>query len=322
ARTKEEILACAGSKYTVVPSLSIYKDAINEFKLEKLAFVGMPCQIQAVRKLQLYSPLSTEFGKFTLIIGLFCFSNYSYDLMKEFVQEDLGSSLTNVNKIDVSNGKFYIYMNDGKIKSAPIKETKKFNWVSCQHCKDYCAEGADISVGSVGAVENGWNSVIIRTDVGNKLFNDAVKAKELITSTEINLQKLKKEALRKKTRITQFDEKTLKAMQILNTSKIETEVYTTLMSLGNVNETILSNVIKVDKEVVQDALDSLIQRNWVVKNHESYSCIDPTLVINNEIHRLKRNLSEKIEKLKCEALPNLETIYAQNNHVRMDEKSD
>jgi coenzyme F420 hydrogenase subunit beta len=188
--------------------------------LEKLAFVGMPCQIQAVRKLQLYSPLSTEFGKFTLIIGLFCFSNYSYDLMKEFVQEDLAAPLSNINKIDVSNGKFNVYMDDGTIKTASIKETKKFNWVSCQHCKDYCAEGADISVGSVGTVENGWNSVIIRTDVGQKLFNDTVKAKEIETSTEINIQKLEKEALRKKTRITQFDEETLNAMQILNASEV------------------------------------------------------------------------------------------------------
>jgi coenzyme F420 hydrogenase subunit beta len=322
ARTKEEILACAGSKYTVAPSLSIYKDAINDYKLEKLAFVGMPCQIQAVRKLQLYSPLSTEFGKFTLIIGLFCFSNYSYDLMKEFVQEDLAAPLSNINKIDVSNGKFNVYMDDGTIKTASIKETKKFNWVSCQHCNDYCAEGADISVGSVGTVENGWNSVIIRTDVGQKLFNDTVKAKEIETSTEINIQKLEKEALRKKTRITQFDEETLNAMQILNASEMETKVYTTLMSLGNVSESILSKVMKIDEKIVQGALESLVQRNWVVKNHESYSCIEPALVINNEIHNLRVDLSEKIDKLKCEALPNLETIYAQNNHVRMEEKSD
>ncbi|MHA2121491.1 MAG: Coenzyme F420 hydrogenase/dehydrogenase, beta subunit C-terminal domain, partial [Promethearchaeota archaeon] len=320
ARTKEEILSCAGSKYTVAPTLSIYKDAINEFKLEKLAFVGMPCQIQAVRKLQLYSPLSTEYGKFTLIIGLFCYSNYSYDLMREFVQEDLGISLTTVTKIDVSNGKFYIYMNDGSIKEAPIKNTKKFNWVSCQHCKDYCAEGADISVGSVGALENGWNSVILRTDIGDNLFNDAVNAKKLVTSAEMNLQKLEKEALRKKTRITRIDEKTLHAMQVLNVSEIETKVYTTLMSLGHVSELILSKVMKIDMKIIQKALDSLMQRNWVVKNNESYSCINPSLVINNEIHNLRMSLIDRIEKLKCDALPNLETIYAQNNHVRIEEK--
>jgi hypothetical protein len=80
--------------------------------------------------------------------------------------------------------------------------------------------------------------------------------------------------------------------------------------------------MKIDEKIVQGALESLVQRNWVVKNHESYSCIEPALVINNEIHNLRVDLSEKIDKLKCEALPNLETIYAQNNHVRMEEKSD
>ncbi len=322
ARTREEILACAGSKYTVAPSLSIYKDAINEFKLERLAFVGMPCQIQAVRKLQLYSPLSTELGKFTLIIGLFCFSNYSFDLMKEFVQEDLRIPLTTINKIDISNGRFYVYMKDGSIKDASIKNTKKYNWVSCQHCKDYCAEGADISVGSVGTMENGWNSVILRTDTGTSLFNNAIKAKKLVTSPEINLQKLEKEALRKKTRITPIDEKTLEAMQVLNISDFETKTYTTLMSLGHVSDSILSDVMKTDKTLIQKALGNLKRLNWVVKTNEAYSCVNPTSVINNEIHKLRMSLSERIEKLKCEALPNLETIYAQNNHVKMDEKSD
>ena len=108
ARTADEILSCTGSKYTVASTLNVYNDAINEFKLEKLAFVGMPCQIQAVRKLQLCSPLSKEYGKFSLIIGLYCFSNYSYDLMETFIQGELGVSLRDIKKMDVSHGKFYI----------------------------------------------------------------------------------------------------------------------------------------------------------------------------------------------------------------------
>ncbi|MHA1242912.1 MAG: coenzyme F420 hydrogenase/dehydrogenase beta subunit N-terminal domain-containing protein [Promethearchaeota archaeon] len=53
ARTPDEILSCVGSKYTISPTLITYREAIREFKLEKLAFVGVPCQIHAVRKLQL-----------------------------------------------------------------------------------------------------------------------------------------------------------------------------------------------------------------------------------------------------------------------------
>ncbi|HEC39686.1 MAG TPA: hypothetical protein ENI29_15715, partial [bacterium] len=45
ATTKEEILSAGGSRYTMAPSLLVYSEAIYKHKLEKLAFVGMPCQI-------------------------------------------------------------------------------------------------------------------------------------------------------------------------------------------------------------------------------------------------------------------------------------
>ena len=319
ARTANEILSCAGSKYTIAPTLSTYKDAIDEFKLEKLAFVGMPCQIRAVRKLQLFSPLSEEFGKFKLIIGLYCYSNYSYDLMKTFVQGELGISLNNVKKIDVSHGKFFVYMNNGSIKEVPIKKTKKYNWMSCQYCKDYCAEIADISVGSVGGYKNDWNSVLLRTDIGAKCFNDAVEAKKIVSSNEIDLLKIEKESLRKKSRITQIDRKILSTMQFLNISDFEIRTYTTLMSLGNASESILSKVMKTEKNIVRNALDKLKQREWIRSINGSYSSVNPTLVINNEIYKQRKSLMEKIEKLKIEVLPNLETIYVQNNFNHMKE---
>ena len=324
ARTSNEILSCTGSKYTIAPTLSTYKDAINELKLEKLAFVGMPCQIQAVRKLQLFSPLSEEYGKFTLIIGLYCFSNYSYDLMNLFVQGELGVSLSNVKKIDISRGRFYVYTSNGLIKEVPIKETKKYSWPSCQYCKDYCAEFADISVGSVGASKNDWNSVLLRTDIGAKLFNDAVEAKKIISSKNIDLSKIEKETLRKKTRVTQIDKQILSAMQLLNISDFEIKTYTTLMSLGKASDSILSKIMKTEEIVVRNALQKLNQREWVIAANGSYSTVNPTLVINNEIYKLKQSFSKNIEKLKTEVLSNLEALYVQNNfsHIRHDENLD
>jgi coenzyme F420 hydrogenase subunit beta len=321
ARTPNEILSYAGSKYTITPTLSIYKDAINEFKLEKLAFVGLPCQIQSVRKLQLFSPLSKEYGKFTLIIGLYCYSNYSYDLMTKFVQGELGLPLKNVEKIDISRGKFYVYMKDGSHKVVPIQKTKKYTWKSCQYCKDYSAEIADISIGSVGAVKSDWNSVILRTDVGTKLFNEAVEAKEIITSNEIELNKIEKESLRKKTQLTHIDKEILSPLQLLNISEFEIRTYLTLMSLGSVDETILSEVMKVDKNTVKTAINKLKLRQWIIGTNDSYNTVNPKLVLNNEIYNLRKNFLEKIEKLKSEVLPNLETIYAQNNfkNLRYDD---
>ncbi|MFX1499916.1 MAG: Coenzyme F420 hydrogenase/dehydrogenase, beta subunit C-terminal domain [Promethearchaeota archaeon] len=321
ARSSNEILSCTGSKYTITPTLSTYKDAIDDLKLKKLAFVGMPCQIQAVRKLQLFSPLSEVYGKFTLIIGLFCFSNYSYDLMKLFVQGELGVSLSNVKKIDISRGRFYVYTNNGSIKDVPLEETKKYNWSSCQYCKDYSAEFADISVGSVGAFKNDWNSVLLRTDLGAKLFNEAVESKKIISSDKIDLCKIEKETLRKKTKITQIDKQILSAMQLLNISDFEIRTYMTLMSLGNANESILSMIMKREENVVRNALKKLNQREWVIAANGSYSTVNPTVVINNEIYKLKQSFFKNIEKLKTEVLPNLEALFIQNNfnHVRYDD---
>ena len=321
ARTSGEILSYAGSKYTITPTLSIYKDAVNEFKLKKLAFVGLPCQIQSVRKLQLFSPLSKDYGKFTLIIGLYCYSNYSYDLMTKFVQGELGLPLKNVEKIDISKGKFYVYMKDGSSKAVPIQKTKKFTWSSCQYCKDYSAEIADISVGSVGAVKSDWNSVILRTEVGTKLFNNTVKAKEIITSNEVEIVKIEKESLRKKTQLAQIDKEILSPLQLLNSSEFEIRTYLTLMSLGSADESILSKVMKVDINTIKAALKNLKQRQWIIGTNGSYNTVNPTLVINNEINILRNNFFEKIEKLKSETLPNLETIYAQNNfkYLRYDD---
>lgn len=313
ARTPDEILSCIGSKYTISPTLITYSKAIREFKLENLAFVGVPCQINAVRKLQLSSPLSDVYGKFKLIIGLYCFSNYKYDLLKTFVQGELGIPLRNVKKFDISEGKFYVYTKDESVKQVPIKMTKQYTWNSCHYCKDFSAEIADISIGSVGALSNEWNSVLLRTDLGVKIFNDAVETNKIITSYKVDLLKIEKTAFRKKTRITQIDETTLTNMRLLDISEFDIKTYTTLMSLGRASESLLSEVMKVDKNLVKIALKRLREREWVISTNEIYKSIDPTIVIHNELSKLRKEYLEKIGTLNREVLPKLESIFVRNN---------
>ena len=324
ARTAKEILSCTGSKYTIAPTLSTYKKAVNDLKLKKLAFVGMPCQVQAARKLQLFSPLTEGSGEIKLIIGLYCYSNYSYDLIQELVQGELEISLSNVKKFDVSNSKFKIYLLDGTVKEVSIGRTKKYTWLSCPHCKDFSAEIADISVGSSGSLRNDWSSVLLRTDFGHKLFYEAVKAKKITSSKEVDLIQLEKTALKKKIRIQKVDQKILNSLQMLNMPDFDIETYTTLMSLGNVSELLLAKVMKRENKLILNALNKLKQRGWVMNTNGKYCSVDPTVVINNEINNLKKNLMNKIDTLKFEVLPNLETLYTQNNvnRVRHNEELD
>ena len=233
--------------------------------------------------------------------------------MKTFVQGELGIPLSNVEKFDVSEGKFYVYTKDESVKQVPIKMTKQYTWNSCRYCKDFSAEIADISIGSVGISSNEWNSVLLRTDIGVKIFNDAVKTNKITTSDKVDLLKIEKTAFRKKTRITQIDEKTLDTMRLLDLSEFEIKTYISLMSLGQASESILSEIMKVDKNLVMNALKSLEQYEWVISINGTFSSVDPTLVINNEISKLRKKFLEKIGKLNSEVLPKLESIFIRNN---------
>ncbi len=174
----------------------------------------------------------------------------------------------------------------------------------------------------MGASNNDWNSVILRTNIGVKIFNEAVEAKKIVTSDEIDSFKIEKESLRKKTQITPIDSKILDALQFLNIPDVEIKVYTTLMSLRNASESILSKVMKIEEDTIKNILRKLKDRKWITATNGIYSANNPTLVINDEINKVRYDFFEKIKKLKTEVLPSLETVYVQNNHARQDENLD
>ena len=313
ARTSKEILEAAGSIYALAPTLLSYKDVINKYKLKRLAFVGMPCQIQATRKLQFFPPLSDEYGKFALVIGLYCTSNYSYDSMKEIIQKELEIPINLVKKIDISHGKFIVYTKDEIHKEIPITKIKKYTWSSCQYCKDYTAEFSDISIGSIGSQENTWNSVIIRSDVGMNIFNDALNSKKIITSNQIDISQIKNMSLRKKLKIIKINEKVISALQLFNVPKLEAQIYATLLSLENADLSMLTTVMKREANEIQNSLNILKQRKWILSINGFYKPNNPVKVFKEEIKRLKEKFNNDLNKFKSEAFKELETIYIKNN---------
>ena len=319
ARTKEEILAAAGSRYTMAPSLLPYSEAIYEYELEKIGFVGMPCQIQAARKLQMWPPLSDALGKITLIIGLFCSSNFSMDLLKQTVYQDMGIPLSEVKKFDIARGKFFVYTKDGAVKDLPIKETKVHNWASCQYCKDYSAEFADIAAGSVGAPADDWNTVIVRSDVGAQLFDGAVTAGKITVADTLDLSKVEKESLRKKSQLAKVDERVTSALKFL-APEVDAKTYSTLVSLGYADVAMLAKVMKAEETEVRNALNSLKQQEWVFITDNAYRPIDPSQVVKLEIGKFEKG----IKAIKADALVVLQTLFIQNNlqHLRYKEFMD
>lgn len=169
--TRSEMVANAGTRYSLSPGPTVLKNCV-QVGLKKIAFVGTPCQILAIRRIQRSLP---KYGKnLALTIGLFCSESFSYTgLMIEKIQNELGLNLNDIEKVNIK-GKFLIIMKTGEVREISLKEAKKFARPSCQYCDDFSAELADISCGGVGL--DGWTYTVVRTDRGAEIFDNAKKS--------------------------------------------------------------------------------------------------------------------------------------------------
>ncbi len=174
ARNRKEILSCAGSKYTAAPSLSLLREALESG--EKLAVVGRPCQVTAVRKMQLYDD-SPGVKNISLVIGLFCLWALDYKRYSAYLSRQV--DLKKIQKIDIpKNDDFIVYTDNGKVR-VPIDKIRSFVRPTCQLCMDVTSELADISIGSTEWKDD-WNTVLARTEVGENLLSSATKAKAVV----------------------------------------------------------------------------------------------------------------------------------------------
>jgi len=186
----EEILSSAGSWYTYCPNNLALADA-ERLGLTKVAFVGVPCQITPVRKMQFidagylqngrkkdkHIERQTKFLKgygtrVALNVGLLCTEVFTYEgLMVDKIQNEMGVPLGDIKKFNVK-GKVLIYKKDGGVVEMKLKTAQEYARPECHHCGDFSAELADISCGGVGAMD--WTITIMRTERGEEIFSRMV----------------------------------------------------------------------------------------------------------------------------------------------------
>jgi coenzyme F420 hydrogenase subunit beta len=186
----DELLTSAGSWYTYCPNNLALADA-ERLGLEKVAFVGVPCQVTPVRKMQLVDAAYLDNGRkkdkhierqtkflkgygtrVALNIGLLCTEVFTYQgLMVEKIQDEMGIPLADIKKFNVK-GKVLIYKKDGSLVEMKLKAAQEYARPECHHCGDFSAELADISCGGVGAMD--WTITILRTPLGEQLFDRMV----------------------------------------------------------------------------------------------------------------------------------------------------
>jgi coenzyme F420-reducing hydrogenase beta subunit len=164
----KDIFEMAGSKYTAVPTLSLFQEAVKN-GFQRVGIVGRPCQVTASRKMQQAEEIGGQ--KIALVIGLFCFWSLSAELYN-FLKE---KGLTKCTRMDIPKDGVSFRQEDGSQITLPLEEIRPLIKNTCLACYDPLSELADISVGSTEHYP-GWNSLIVRTDKGKQLVTDAKTA--------------------------------------------------------------------------------------------------------------------------------------------------
>ena len=171
----DDLLSTVDAKYFPSPVATAFGKAVHEYGKAKIAFVGTPCHVRAIRKLEAWEHKIMDSLK--LVIGLICLWSFSFPKLAKFLKETYGVKADEVQRINLDK-EYKILTKDGKTIAISIPEVEAHTINACKMCEDFTSELADISVGGAHPLKE-WSIVIIRTEIGEKIFEDAVKAKAI-----------------------------------------------------------------------------------------------------------------------------------------------
>ncbi len=193
ATTEEDIRSAAGFFFDTAYGMKSVSDYYSTFSrvaefnsavskgVHRVAYVGPPCQIQAIRKMQTLSIYPSD--SITVCLGLFCSGNFNFgDTQRRQIARIGGFQWEHVKKINIKED-LLVHLETGEVVSVLLDDLNFIKRPACNFCADFAAEYADISFGGLGADE-GWTTVIARSPVGAKILSDSKD-----TAIEENRQK-------------------------------------------------------------------------------------------------------------------------------------
>lgn len=188
ATSRQEVTASAGSHYSVVPTNSVISKAMGD-GLKRLGAVGLPCHVHGLRKIQAAGRPKQIGNAIKFVIGLFCAVNSTYRGTEHVIEELCGVPLEQVAKVEYRGGaypgNFQVTTRDGRLVAITSPQRRIItSWFSrdrCLMCYDYSNELADISVGDYFHADMkrgvaGWSVIVVRSDTGRRLLEEAQAA--------------------------------------------------------------------------------------------------------------------------------------------------
>jgi len=205
AETEDEIRSAAGFFFDTAYGMKSVSDYYSTFSriaqfnsmlskgFHRVAFVGTPCQIQAIRKMQTLNIYPSESIK--VCLGLFCSGNFMFgDRERKEIARIGGFQWEKVKKINIKED-LIVHLESGEIITVLLDDLKFLKRHACHFCSDFSAEYADISFGGLGADE-GWTTAIARSPIGAKILSDS-KNKAIEENRQKGYSNLSNQALKK-----------------------------------------------------------------------------------------------------------------------------
>ncbi len=179
--TKEEIISAAQSKYIISSTNKILKES-KRFQ-GRLAYVGLPCQVHAINKLQL--DRSEIVRNIRFVFGPFCGNALQFESIKGLLLSYGVCDYKDIKKLEFRAGEWPGNLRI-ELRSNKVIELPKFyaNYLipfymfkRCLKCPDLTNELTDVSGGDAWAPiyeerGKGFSLLIIRSDAGMKIVQE------------------------------------------------------------------------------------------------------------------------------------------------------
>ena len=208
--SEDEVIRCGQTSYCLTPNLQMLRDP----RFKRIALVGVPCEVQAVRKMQSLVPLPEVAEKVVLAVEIACASSTKLAGTEFLITEKLGIPLQDVTEMRYRQGEypgeFTVKTRDGQQRSLPffevVDEFKRHKTHRCLVCPDWWSGLADVSISDgdpniyassqSGAKPPRQSIVMTRTAQGEKIVQAAVKlglatvrARAFISEDNLGLQR-------------------------------------------------------------------------------------------------------------------------------------
>ena len=191
ATSKDQIIDAAQSKYCLTASMKVLQE-IRKRK-GKFAVVGLPCQVQGIRKLMMADP--TIGKKIVCVLGLYCHCNMEPDVHLD-VLRTCGIDPADIARFSFRGGAwpggFHVIDRQGR--KIPLHSTlyttllnvlfRLYGAKRCYLCVDALSEFADISFGDfwahdyTGELRDHERCTLVsqRTSIGKRILSEAEQA--------------------------------------------------------------------------------------------------------------------------------------------------